>query len=367
MGVMAGTVLSFLALSLIVTASAWVDGQQGPLVSQLPPTKSGSSALRVVSPREYSLSLKQVFHRGISLYPDLHRRLDVQKEALHGRHRGHDRFGTTGPFNIRGTSHNIHRLANRSVEDVKLWLDATRRHGSSASLTSTDWSSDEVLGPNITDKRTVLNLAVMAANAYDTNRNDPDWVDVGQGFNSSINFGWENDGLRGNVFSDEMNSTIIIAIKGTNAVVFDGADTTTNDKENDNLFGSCCCGQGGQYLWRQVCDCKTSTYNCNETCLTTSLRKPNRYYQASLELYGNITELYPNSEVILVGHSLGGVVVSLLGLTFGVPTVTFESYGQALAAHRLGLPFPPNTPLGIPQARSHTGGYHFGHTAGKAT
>ena len=65
------------------------------------------------------------------------------------------------------------------------------------------------------------------------------WENVHNGFNSSADFGWESDGLRGHVFADENNSTIIISVKGTSTAVYDGAETTTNDKENDNLFFSC--------------------------------------------------------------------------------------------------------------------------------
>src|SRR5262249_13648595 len=145
--------------------------------------------------------------------------------------------------------------------------------------------------------------------------------------------------------------------------VFDGDGTTTKDKVNDNLFASCCCAQGGQYFWRQVCDCYATTYTCNKTCLVKSLKSQDRYYWAAIELYSNVTELYPASNVWLVGHSLGGVVSSLLGITFGLPTVTFEAYGDALAASRLGLPAPPGYNPSKPQARKYTGTFHFGHTA----
>ncbi len=284
------------------------------------------------------MCIRTPFPTGTRLYPDLHRRLDVQEEAC-GEHCDPNGFEGLGPFNVHSAIHTIQRLVNRRVEDVKQLLSTTGNNGAARYLPPTAWTSNEVLGPNITDKSTIISLALMTANAYEADRRDPQWVDVGLGFNSSINFGWENDGLRGHVFADETNSTIVISIKGTSFAVFDGANTTTNDKENDNLFGSCCCGEGGQYLWRQVCHCKISTYTCNQTCLATSLRKPNGYYESSLELYGNVTELFPTADIILVGHSLGGVVASLLGLTFGVPTVTFEAYGQALAAKRLGLPF----------------------------
>jgi len=44
----------------------------------------------------------------------------------------------------------------------------------------------------------------------------------------------------------------------------------------------------------------------------------------------------------LVGHSLGGGLASLLGSTFGLPAVAFESPGERLAAERLHLPLPPS-------------------------
>ena len=64
----------------------------------------------------------------------------------------------------------------------------------------------------------------------------------------------------------------------------------------------------------------------------------------------NIMDLYPNSTIWLVGHSLGGSLASLLGATFGLPSVAFEAPGERLAAQRLYLPLPPQgsalTPFG---------------------
>lgn len=42
-----------------------------------------------------------------------------------------------------------------------------------------------------------------------------------------------------------------------------------------------------------------------------------------------------------MGHSLGGALASLLGVTYGVPAVAFESPGEKRAAQRLHLPLPP--------------------------
>lgn len=55
--------------------------------------------------------------------------------------------------------------------------------------------------------------------------------------------------------------------------------------------------------------------------------------------------MYPSSNVWLVGHSLGGALASLLGSTFGLPAVAFESPGERLAATRLHLPLPPSSPM----------------------
>jgi len=57
-------------------------------------------------------------------------------------------------------------------------------------------------------------------------------------------------------------------------------------------------------------------------------------------LYNNISYIYPRSDVWIIGHSLGGALGSLLGATFGVPVVTFESPGDRMASQRLHLPSP---------------------------
>ena len=118
-------------------------------------------------------------------------------------------------------------------------------------------------------------------------------------------------------------------------------------------------------MWKQVCSCMTDTYTCNATCLSHSLRQKSHYYTAVRDLYHNVTARYPAAETVwLSGHSLGGVVSALLGLTYGLPTLTFEAFPDALAAQRLGLPTPPGYRIGSHAARgASTGLHHFGHTA----
>lgn len=222
---------------------------------------------------------------------------------------------------------------------------------------------DSVAGPDVTDKQTVLTFAQMTANDYIEEPGTADWETIHGKFNYSSSFGWKGDGLRGHIYADKTNSTIVISLKGTSPALFDGAGTTTNDKVNDNLFFSCCCGQGGSYLWRQVCDCQSTVYTANMTCIVEAMNDENRYYKAAIDLYSNVTDIYPEANVWLTGHSLGGAMTSLLGLTFGLPVVTFEAIPEALPAARLGLPSPPGHDSRLPQTRKHTGAFHFGHTA----
>ena len=78
------------------------------------------------------------------------------------------------------------------------------------------------------------------------------------------------------------------------------------------------------------------------------------YYPVATTLFNNITYAYPDSNIWLTGHSLGGALASMLGLTFGVPAITFESPGDRLPSKRLHLPQIPSEMTAI---------YHVYHTA----
>lgn len=70
--------------------------------------------------------------------------------------------------------------------------------------------------PNINDKPTVLSFARMSANAYyeGSNQTGWKWKDISEGFNYTLDFGWEEDGLRGHVFADGGNGSVVVALKG---------------------------------------------------------------------------------------------------------------------------------------------------------
>lgn len=245
-----------------------------------------------------------------------------------------------------------------------------------------DWDWYDARVPNVSDPLTILQLAKIASNAYARIPDDPSWRDVRNrtysnettdsfpGFDLADDFGWLNDGIRGHIFvSDESNSTpplVIIAIKGTSAAALGGGSsnnstgddgrTIDQDKMNDNLLFSCCCARVSS-LWSTVCDCFENTQKCNQNCLERALRRPDKYYKATLSIYRSVKAMYPDSDVWVTGHSLGGALSSLLGRTYGLPVVTFEAPGEQLASKRLRLPSPP----GLPEILEHI--WHFGNNA----
>lgn len=337
-----------------------------PEIPLVPPRIPSTDSPSLSGTHEFTL--RHIFHRGAYEHPNLHRKLDVRPDTrlwVVSTDEAEDEpvaFINT-PLTASSSPLTVQRLADRRLSVIESHLKTARLSGSAAVLSPSEWLMDTLAGPNITDKQTILTFAKMTQNDYVEEPGTEDWEDINGPFNYSRSFGWQGDGLRGHIYADKENSTIVISLKGTSPALFDGAGTTTNDKVNDNLYFSCCCGQGGSYLWRQVCDCQKSPYTANLTCIIESMTDENRYYRAAIDLYSNVTELYPNSNVWLTGHSLGGAMTSLLGLTFGLPVVTFEAVPEALPAARLGLPSPPGNDPRLPQKRQYTGSYHFGHTA----
>lgn len=98
------------------------------------------------------------------------------------------------------------------------------------------WISQDIPAPNISSKHAVSTLAKVASNAYIRIPETEDWYDLGRKWNESDDFGWEENGLRGHVFANTDNSTIIVAMKGTSPPFVGGSDTSTNDKINVTFY-----------------------------------------------------------------------------------------------------------------------------------
>ncbi|KAJ7172323.1 alpha/beta-hydrolase [Mycena filopes] len=202
-----------------------------------------------------------------------------------------------------------------------------------------DWDPYEILGPDVEDPHTLSQLARMSGNAYAV-PGTKNWYEIDQSWNTSFPFGYEDseNGFRGHVFMSSNNSTVVLSIKGTTLQ----GPTSKQDKYNDNLLFSCCCARVDfSWVFRQVCDCYRNSWRCDNTCLSKALIEDSLFYSVGVKLVNDLFFLYPTANVWLVGHSLGGALAALLGTTFGLPAVAFESPGELLAAQRLHLPLPP--------------------------
>ncbi|CAG8462917.1 15841_t:CDS:2 [Acaulospora colombiana] len=92
--------------------------------------------------------------------------------------------------------------------------------------------------PNHKDVASVLSLARMSYNAY-ISINSSGWLDLGDLDYEKLPFGWEERGLRGYVFADQDNSTVIISFKGTSVkYIYDDDETAPNDQYNASFFPS---------------------------------------------------------------------------------------------------------------------------------
>ncbi|CAE6444148.1 unnamed protein product [Rhizoctonia solani] len=209
---------------------------------------------------------------------------------------------------------------------------------------SMGWKEDTIEGPAIDKRETVLALAKMTNNAY-LSPGETGWYDLGGNWTADHNIGWEPDadGFRGHVFLSADNATAVLSIKGTSAGwLGGGGPTVRKDKLNDNLLFSCCCGHV-DWTWSNVCGCFGGGNKCDENCVEDALTDESLFYPVGINLYNNLTYMYPDAKIWVIGHSLGGALASLIGTTFGAPTVAFEAPGERMAAQRLHLPMPPST------------------------
>ncbi|KAF9419116.1 putative lipase atg15 [Podila epigama] len=246
------------------------------------------------------------------------------------------------------------------VTDDENMSSAQRRHlQRTSSFPQWPW----VRVPDPADHATVVSMIRMALDCYvDPMRQG--WVDIGDNWDVETEIGWLEAGLRGYVFSSEDEKTVVIGLKGTSLKLFGtgGGPTGNNDKLNDNKMFSCCCGKVDRTWWG-VCGCYMGGSQCNQQCLVDDVTKDKdekeSYYGIGLKVVDAARALYPKASIWLTGHSLGGSVASLLGVTNGYPTFTFQSPGDALYAKRVGIVKPQLTESDLKKLPV----WQFGHTA----
>ncbi|KAJ1726937.1 putative lipase atg15, partial [Coemansia biformis] len=275
--------------------------------------------------------------------------------------------GSAGAVVASGTSRMLHRARERYLRTAhgrrhSYWSAAPVRGAAAADDDVGKWDyyiEDGLLVPNVTHKPTLVHLARMAANAYQPVGSET-WEGLGDRWDTHSSFGWAADGVRGHVFADSANETVVLSIKGTSSTFFlgGGSETSARDKFNDNRLFSCCCAFV-DFTWSTVCDCHLSGTKCNVTCLQNELNDEaaDNYFFAAAQIFMDVVERYPDANIVLTGHSLGGSIAGLLGLTFGLPVVAFEAPGDKLPAQRMHLPVPP------PPIMDRLPLFHIGHTA----
>ena len=127
---------------------------------------------------------------------------------------------TVPRLRLKSQETRVERLIDRRPSVVDPLVAASRRNGYAyPCFGPSAWTVDDIPTPNITDKDTVLNLALIAANAlrWRTTR-----APTGRGC-PPLRAGGElrlgTDSLPGHVWADEGNSTIIIGLKGTSTAL----------------------------------------------------------------------------------------------------------------------------------------------------
>ena len=221
--VSAKLLLSWLTASTIPTiaTASWAESwlhrvDQAPFTPVQSPSPYESYVPESPPRNQHQFTLRHIFDHGMYKYQGQHRRLDIGSNCpIWVFSRDGEERSELGILRVRSTTAKIERLEDRRIPTIQAFYETARLTGKPPVLDDTAWRLDEVPAPDITDKETVLSMARMSWDAYTAEPGTGEWQDATGGFNHSQGFGWEGDTLRGHIFADQDNSTIVISIKGT--------------------------------------------------------------------------------------------------------------------------------------------------------
>lgn len=164
------------------------DDLQDQLPLILPPDSPSGKDICVI-PRKHSFvgllvlgrsqaTLRSIYHHGTHAYPNIRRRWDANSSPSQSSYAEYSwEAGGTDSLRAESRPTTIQRVADRKKESIDQLIEQTRMGQYDHSLSS-EWVLDNIPGPNISDKETVLSFARMAANAYMFEPGTGYWKDV---------------------------------------------------------------------------------------------------------------------------------------------------------------------------------------------
>lgn len=213
---------------------------------------------------------------------------------------------------------------------------------------------NDIYSINISDINTyenILEFANISYNIYfDSDKKNYNNIYKNKFTNISLN----DNTVKAFVYTNQEDTINVIAFKGTSLhLKHISNDVGHYDKKNDNLFFSCC-------YYKQIknfnCysdkDCNVNN-NCKKSCYKESLDDIDNYYNIAKNIIN--TWLNNNNKFfIFTGHSLGGTLASMMGLTYNTYAIAFESPGDKNYIDLIGLKYNKTQIEKI---------YHYGHDA----
>jgi lipase ATG15 len=213
------------------------------------------------------------------------------------------------------------------------------------------------------DYNTIATLANISYDVYYL-PNNTKWKDPE--LNKTVDISTDRDQVNAYIFSNEQNTEHVIAFKGTSVYWQTALSSVYNDKFNDNLYFSCCYYEESSIFSKNDCVCTREaeqcpqkppkTKTCYSTCYKNSTNYPLNYYKLAQEIMKKASKVIDlqDSNIIFTGHSLGGVLATMMGLLYKKMVVTFEAPGEKHYIQKAGVQYDQESANNI---------YHFGHNA----